>query len=301
MPTQLEEALTRLPLWRETPPQVTPLAGGLTNHNYRVQAGEEVYVLRLGGHKTDLLHIDRHVEHAATLAAAAVGLAPEVIAFLEPEGWLVTRFIAGRPVPPEAMRAPERVAQIGAALRQMHALPPIGGRFSPFQVVRSYTRRAQEQGVSRFPPDFADLMTQMAEAEAALARTPFTPALCHNDLVNENILLEAGTGRLRIIDWEYAGMGDPLFDLANFAAHHFFSDADDAQLLAAYQGETGPRPVARLKLLKCMSHFREAIWGVLQQGVSQLAFDYRGYADTYFDRLRAGFSDPRLAHWMEHA
>jgi len=301
VPTQLAAALTRLPVWRATPPTVTPLSGGLTNHNFRVQAGDEVYVLRLGGHKTDLLHIDRQLERAATEAAATVGLAPEVIAFLEPEGWLVTRFVDGRPVPPEAMRTPERLAQVAAALRRMHALPPIAGSFSPFQVVRSYTRRAQEQGVSRFPADFADLMTQMAAVEAALARTPLTPVLCHNDLVNENILLEAATGALRIIDWEYAAMGDPLFDLANFAAHHGCDDAHDELLLTAYLGHAQPGPLARYKLLKAMSHFREAMWGTLQQGVSQLDFDYRGYTDNYFARLRAAFGDPRLAHWMDHA
>ena len=301
MSDQLELALSRLALWRTTPPVVTPLSGGLTNHNYRVQAGDEVYVLRLGGNKTDLLGIDRHTEQAATRAAAAVGLAPEVIAFLEPEGWLVTRFIGGRLIPPEEMRQPARIAQAAAALRRVHTMAAIPGTFSPFQVVRSYTRLAQEHGVENFPPDFADLMTTMAAVEAALARHPFTPAPCHNDLLSENFLLEEATDTLRLIDWEYAGMGDPFFDLGNFAAQHRFTDAHDDGLLAAYLGAADPRAMARLKLLKCMSDFREAIWGVLQQGVSQLDFDFRGYADTYFARLRAGFGDPRLVDWMDHA
>jgi len=301
MPTPLELALARIPRWQSAGLTVTALSGGLTNQNYRIQTGDEDCVLRLGGNNIELLGIDRQHEHAATLAAAAVGLAPPVVAFLEPEGWLVTRFITGRPLPPDEMRQPARIAQVAAALRLVHTLPAIPGTFSPFQVVRDYARKAHSYGVQTFPPDFADLLAHMAAVEAALARTPITPTPCHNDLLNENFLLEDGTGALRLIDWEYAGMGDPFFDLANFAAHHAFTDAHDERLLAAYQGEAGPRPLARLRLLKLMSDFREAMWGVLQQGLSQLAFDYRGYAEQYFTRLRTGFGDPRRAHWMQHA
>ncbi len=301
MPTALELALARLPQWRTNPPEVTPLSGGLTNHNYRVRAGDEDCVLRMGGNNTEALGIDRRHEHAATLAAAAVGLAPEVVAFLEPEGWLVTRFIVGRSVAKDEMREPARIEQAAAVLRRVHGLPAILGTFSPFVVVRDYTQRAHANGVRTFPADFAELLGHMAEVEAALARTPFRPAPCHNDLLNENFLLEDSTGALRLIDWEYAGMGDPFFDLANFASHHGYADEHDALLLRAYQGDAGPQAMARLKLMKVMSDFREAMWGVLQQGLSQLAFDYRGYADQYFTRLRAGFNDPRQAHWMDHA
>ena len=186
-------------------------------------------------------------------------------------------------------------------LQRVHALPPIPGSFSPFRVVEDYRRLSDERGVTGWPDDFAGLLARAQAIEAAFAREAAFPCPCHNDLLNENFLRDStqgGAGRIFILDWEYAGMGDSYFDLANLAAQHRFGDEQDAQLLQAYFGETTPRRLARLKLMKCMSDFREAMWGMLQLGISSLDFDFRGYAGTYFERLRVGLSDPRVPDWL---
>lgn len=298
MPPDLDSALARLQRWQGRSPAITPLTGGLTNRNYRVDVDGESFVLRLSGKDTELLGINRLAERAATAAAAGLGLAPEVVDFIEPEGWLVTRFVPGRPVAPEEMRQPNRIRQVAVALRRAHTLPPLPAAFSPFQVVRDYTRLARERGVTAFPPDFDVLLDHFSAIEAALAREPLPPCPCHNDLLNENFLADETSGRLRLLDWEYAGMGDPFFDLANFAAHHEFADEHEDLLLDAYLGDVMPRDVARLKLLKCASDFREAMWGVVQQGLSRLDFDYRAYADKYFARLRLGLAQPLVPAWL---
>ncbi len=79
-----------------------------------------------------------------------------------------------------------------------------------------------------------------------------------------------------IVDWEYAGMGDPFFDLGNFAVNNELDDADADRLLEAYFGEPAtPRRQAALNLFRFMSDFREAMWGVVQTSVSELDFDFR--------------------------
>ena len=92
---ELVAALQRIPELAGRELTLTALSGGITNRNFLIaSAGEpERYVIRLAGNDTHLLGISREVEHAATVAAAGVGVGPEVTAFIRPEGYLVTRFI----------------------------------------------------------------------------------------------------------------------------------------------------------------------------------------------------------------
>ena len=295
MTLSLDDALSRVPQWAGRPLQAAPLGGGITNHNVRVEAGGESFVLRLPGADTDLLGINRRHEHAATLAAAAARVGPEVVYFIEPEGCLVTRFIAGHAVPPGEMRQPGNLRRVAALLRRIHAWPAIPGEFSPFRVVEAYDATARRRGVKAFPANYGWLRRRMAEVEAAFLREPFVPRLCHNDLLNENFLDD---GALRLLDWEYAGMGDLHFDLANFSVSHGLDDAEDEMFLEAYFGAAAPRTLARHKLMKLMSDFREAMWGVVQQGLSQLDFDFRAYADRHFQRMTENFGDARFGRWL---
>jgi thiamine kinase-like enzyme len=297
MPASVDEVIARIPAWKDDPAlRVTTLDGGITNHNFRVDTRGESFVLRLAGEGTDQLGIDRRVERAANEAAAAIGLAPEVVHFLEPEGYLVTRFIHGRTVAAEEIGRPEMIRRVAEALRAFHARPPIPGSFSAFQVVRDYGAAAGRLGMA-FPPTFAELKRSLAEVEQHLPR--LAPCPCHNDLLNANFLESAG--RLYILDWEYAGMGDAYFDVANFSRNHDFSVAQDAALLETYAGRASEARLARLRLMRVASDMREAMWGLLQSGVSRLDFDFRGYAEKHFQRAAEGIGDPHWRTWLKEA
>lgn len=291
----LEHILPRIAHWQGKAVITSVLSGGITNQNFKVEVEGQSFVLRVGGNNTELLGIDRVQEHIATSAAASVGIGPEVLAFIQPEGWLVTRFITGKPVPPPEMSQVENLRRVAQVLHRIHALPPIAATFSPFRIVETYEATARRLGVNTFPENYAWLRTRLTEIETAFLREPFTPRLCHNDLLNENFLDD---GALRLIDWEYAGMGDVFFDLANFAVNHSLSDEQDQLLLDAYFAPCTPRHRARHKLMKIASDFREAMWGVVQQGISQLDFDFRGYADKHFTRMTENFNDARFATWL---
>ena len=296
MPLSIEEAIARVPQWTETSNiESSFLEGGITNQNYRVEVIGESFVVRIGGANTEFLGINRANEYAAHQATAGLGIAPEVVYFIEPEGYLVTRFIEGRSLPPEEMGRPENIRRVAEALRQIHALPAIPAIFSPFRFVEDSAEIAQRYSVA-FPESFAGLLAHMREVETAFLEDPFRPRLCHNDLLNGNFLDD---GRLRILDWEYAGMGDPFFDLANFAVHHGFSDDQERFLLECYFGEATPPRFARLKLMKVMSDFREAMWGMVQIGISELDFDFRGYADHHLNRMSQNIQDPRWGQWLQ--
>lgn len=298
MSTDLASILQRVPVCHNRADiKTTFLSGGITNQNYRVDIGNDTFVLRIGGAKTELLGIDRANEYAATKAAAEIGIAPEVVDFILPEGYLLARFIRGREIPPCEMRETKSLHDVAQALKRIHALAPIRATFSPFQVVRDYDRLARENGVTTFAENYAWLREQMAVIETTVNHYQNVPVLCHNDLLNGNFLRD-DNNQIRILDWEYAGMGDLFFDLANFAAHHELSDEQILELLDAYFDNPLPKHFARLKLMQCMSDFREALWGVLQQGISELDFDFRGYANQFFAKLTTRMNDARYDEWL---
>ena len=270
-------------VWPGADARVEPLGGGITNRNFRVEVGGESFVLRIGGKDTELLGIDREAEHGASVVAARLGVGPEVVAFVEPEGYLVTRYVEG-----EAGRVDaERAAPL---LRRVHDGPRIPARFDSFRVVEAYCSTAAARGV-RAPDAYDRAKATADEIERRLGPRPLRP--CHNDLLAANFI-DAGE-RLWIVDWEYAGMGDPAFDLANFAVNNELDEDGEAALLAAYSTGDVQVLIHHLVLMRFMSDFREAMWGVVQQAISELDFDFRAYADEHFERAGRTAAEPRFA------
>ena len=292
----VEEAIARIPMWKDaTDLKVSLLRGGMTNYNYRVDVGGKSFALRISGDNTELLGIDREYEYRANLIAGELDVAPEVVYFTKPEGLLVTRFIIGRSIPPEEIRQPENIQRVVEILHKIHALPKFPGVFSAFQVVRDYAEIARRYNVS-FPENFDWLISQMNDAESALMTYPRIPRPCHNDLLNGNFLLAE---RLFVLDWEYAGMGDVFFDLANFSNNHELSEREARFLLECYFGKVTPGHLAHLNIMRIMSDFREAMWGLVQIGISNLDFDFRAYANKHFDRLTENALNPNWEGWLE--
>jgi thiamine kinase-like enzyme len=290
---ELVRALHAVPEFAGRDLTLTALSGGITNRNFRVDvAGSlEQWVIRLAGNDTHLLGISREVEHAATVAAAGVGVGPEVTAFIRPQGYLVTRFIAGDPVSESEVRRPEILRRVADSIRRIHDGPAIPGLFVPLRICEAYRALAIARGVP-IPAEYDDASAIGRRIERAFLAHPIEMRPCHNDLLNANFI-DDGT-RIRIIDWEYAGMGDPFFDLGNFSINHELSPEEDAILLTAYDRELQPARLARVTLMRVVSDFREAMWGVLQQGISSLDVDFVSYASSRFQRLLAGAAEPRF-------
>ena len=288
--------MDRVPGWAGRPRTVEPLGGGITNRNYRVAVDGDVFVVRIPAASGSLLGIDRGLEHQASRLAAACGVGPEVIAFIEPEGILVTRFIEGRPVTDEAVHQPLMLERIAQSLRRIHQAGSIAARFSPFRVVEAYALTTTRHG-GQLPASVERARPIALDIERALRPEPLVP--CHNDLLNANFIDDGAS--IRIVDWEYAGMGDRFFDLGNFAVNHQLSEEDEGGLLSAYFGRLVSSQYARLRLMRIMSDYREAMWGVLQQAISELDFDFQAYAGKHFDRLLTFAGDPRFDDWLQQA
>jgi thiamine kinase-like enzyme len=299
--TALADTLERLvPQLGALEGEPLPLEGGITNRNYVARLGGERYVIRLPGKDTGLLEIDRVAERGANEAAARAGVGPAVAAMLEDPPCLVTRFVEGRAMSAAGLRETGALAEVGALLRALHESGErVASTFSAFRIVETYAERARGRG-AEVPGAYDRAHAMAARIEAALAGAEAEPVLCHNDLLAANFL--RSPDGIRIVDWEYAGMGDRYFDLGNFAVNNELDAQQEGAFLVAYfGGPSGAGRLAALRLMRFMSDFREAMWGVLQGTLSDLDFDFAAYAGKHFDRLDAAAADPRFEGWLEEA
>jgi len=278
-----------------------PLAGGITNRNLRVHLGDRDYVVRLAGKDTALLGIDRGAEAAATEYAAEIGIGPPVALYLPEDEALVTRFIEGEPMDAEQIRDPDCLADVAQALRTVHVRGRrMRARFSAFRVVETYRDTVLERGGHVPEEDYAAAAGVAARIEEVMHGPEHDPVPCHNDLLPANLLHDGD--RVRLVDWEYAGMGDRYFDLGNLSINAEFDEGDDEWLLTTYFGAppTG-RQFACLRLMRVMSDFREAMWAVVQGTISNLDFAFDAYAAEHFARLRREAQAPHFEGWLDEA
>jgi thiamine kinase-like enzyme len=294
----LAAAIAAVPEWTGTQPTVTPITAGITNRNFRVDVGDESFVVRIAGRDTELLGIDREAEFEAGQAAAIAGVGPDVYAWLPEHACLITRFVLGDSIPEEDLLREDVLASVVRSIRAIHGCPPIRSRFPVFRIVENYGGLASSRGVA-IPSAFDEAHTLAGRIEEAFDMAPMPLTTCHNDLLNANFLIHGE--QTWIVDYEYAGMGDPFFDLGNLSINNGLSPEAQETLLRLYFTNVHHVHRARLALMRIMSDFREAMWGVVQQALSTLDFDYVAYANRHFARCLASAADERFEEWLKAA
>ena len=287
-----------VPGWETGGLEMEPLEGGITNRNFVVTREGERFVLRVPGRDTELLGIDRANEARAATLAAEANVGPPVVAFLPASGCFVARFVEGSHIPIEDLRRDDVLGSVVRSLRRFHRCTPVPSAFNVFQVVQTYAETAAKRGVAT-PSAYLDARELSGRIDVAFRTNPSPLTTCHNDLLNANFLRDGD--HTWIVDYEYAGMGDPFFDLGNLSINNGLDDDAQALLLRTYFGEVRDVHRARLALMRIVSDLREAMWGVVQQAISTLDFDYVDYASRHFRRLLASADDPRVDGWLEAA
>jgi thiamine kinase-like enzyme len=268
--------------------------GGLTNAVFR--AGD--VVLRLPGKGTEE-YIDRANEAAAAHAAAAAGVSPEVLFVDPPSGIMVTRYIQGTvTMTPETFRTrPGAPARAGRAFRQLHESGAVfPARFELFDMIDGYLELLSTKDVA-LPEGYHAVVAEAEAVRAALGRGPLPLVACHCDPLCENFL---DTGeRMWIVDWEYSGMNDPMWDLGDLSVEGGFGPGQDDEMLAAYF--RGPVPAterARMVIYKAMCDLLWTLWGLIQLANGNPADDFKAYAEGRFDRCKALMATPDFARQL---
>jgi len=297
--TDLESAFSRVPfLAGPYPCGVTRLAG-LTNLNYLVDCGNDRLVLRVPGAGTGE-YIDRAAEEVAARSAAAVGVNAEVLFFDATDGLMVTRFVDdAATMNPERFRDLGSITRAAIALRRLHTeAEPFSTDFQLFTMIDDFKRLLAEKG-AELPPGYQEAETTADATRRALeaAHRPLVPSHC--DPLCENFL---DTGhRMVVIDYEYSGNNDPMWDLGDLSVEGLFTAEQDAALLHAYFG--GPAPasdVGRMVAYKAMCDLLWTLWGVIQHANGNPAEDFWAYAVGRFQRCEALMASPAYGQHLDN-
>jgi thiamine kinase-like enzyme len=258
---------------------------GLTNRNYKVALGSERFVLRIPGEGTSE-YINRRHEAVAARVAAEAGVNAEVLFFDEADGLMLTRFVEGAvTMNGERFRDLGAVARAAQAFRRMHDCgQSFAATFDLFQKMDEYLDYLRKKE-ARIPDGYAEVQKEAEAVRAALSKRP--PALrpCHCDPLAENFL-DTGA-RIFIIDWEYAGNNDPMWDLGDVSVEAGFAVDQDAALLQAYfAGKPPAAQVGRMVMYKAMCDLLWTLWGVIQVANENPVDDFWAYAVNRFGRCK---------------
>jgi thiamine kinase-like enzyme len=287
---QALDAIAKIPLLAGYDGPVERL-GGLTNLVFRIRD----WCLRVPGRGTEE-YIDRGNEAAAAREAARVGVGPEVFHADPASGLMVTRFIPGATtMTPEGFKAVAGApARAGEAFRRLHDSGAVfPARFELFAMIDDYLAVLATKDVA-LPEGYHEGLREAEAVRAALAAHPLPVVACHCDPLCENFL---DTGdRMWIVDWEYSGMNDPMWDLGDLSVEAEFDRAQEEAMIRAYfGGEPKPAERGRIVIYKAMCDLLWTLWGLIQLANGNPAADFRAYADGRFARCRALMADPVFA------
>src|ERR1700733_1944311 len=245
------------------PPIIDRLGKGLINETYRVVRDGESFALRIAAANPHHLGVDREWEGRVLGAAVAADLAPAIVYRDPRRGILLTRWVEGVPLSPAQARSAPGIERIAGLLRRIHALPmPAPARLmSPERWIDYYSGPA--------PHPQADLRKAAAAQLAALAALPGAEtAVCHSDLHVQN-LIDRGDS-LVLLDWEYAHVSDPLWDLAGWRAKHDFEPELRRELLTRYTGRPSTRGESlRLERLVWLDDYVCLLWSELYSSLAR--------------------------------
>jgi len=274
--------------------------GGLTNLVFRVDHRDQHYVLRVPGKGTEE-YIDRTHEAQAAREAARVQVSPAVLHADPATGVMVTRLVENAvTMSGQGFQAiPGAPGRAGALLRKLHTSDAaFTFRFELFAMVDEYLKVLAGKD-TRLPTGYHDVVKESGPVRAALDAHARPQVACHCDPLCENFL---DTGdRMWLVDWEYSGMNDPLWDLGDLSVEGGFGEAQDEEMLRAYfGGEAQPADRGRMVIYKAMCDLLWTLWGLIQHANGNPVDDFWAYALRRFERCKQLMAMPEF-HRHVHA
>ncbi|MGE3294634.1 MAG: choline/ethanolamine kinase family protein [Geminicoccaceae bacterium] len=296
MEPEIRAALAAIPQLAGTDPDrlACERLGGLTNRVYRI--GD--WCLRLPGPGTEA-YIDREVEAVNARAAAAVGVSPEVVHVDPASGVMLTRFVPDTvTMTPELFRSRDGAAgRAGALFRRLHDdAGQFAFRFELFAMIDNYLEVLADFR-AELPAGYHETVAEAGAVRRALSARTWPLAPCHCDPLCENFL-DAGE-RMWLVDWEYSGMNDPMWDLGDLSVEAGLDQAGDEALLHGYfAGEATPADRGRMVIYKAMCDLLWTLWGLIQHANKNPADDFWAYALNRFERCKALMAEPQFARHL---
>jgi thiamine kinase-like enzyme len=291
----IEEAVSKIEDWKDKKFSITPLSGGLTNTNFKVEVDGTPYFVRVPGESTDLLAIDRNNEYHNTKAAGEAGVAPKIVHHLPEYNVMVIEFLDGVTMSKDSLNVPGMPTRMAHAIKKLNQGPRFLLDFNMFRLTEYYLSLCSERGI-KIPDGYNERMDTVKRIEQAMSVKPLATVPCNNDLLAENYIDDGK--QLWLIDYEYSGNNDPTFELGNTCQEMQFSDSQIAEVCAAYFGEATPAMTARMKLNMIMSDVGWGLWAAIQADISTIDFDFWGWALERWGRAVEKMDSKEFDGWL---
>ena len=291
----IDEVVTKIPDWNGKNVVVTPLTGGLTNSNFKVEVDGAPYFVRVPGASTELLAIDRANEYHNTKAASEAGVAPKIFYHLPEYNVMVIEFLNGTTMSKDSLNAPGMPTRMAQAIKRLHAGPRFLLDFNMFRLTEYYLSLCKDRDI-KIPEGYTDRIPTVQRIEQAMNVTPLATVPCNNDLLAENYIDDGS--QLWLIDYEYSGNNDPTFELGNTCQEMQFSNSQIEEVCAAYFGDAIPAMIARMKLNMIMSDVGWGLWAAIQASISTIDFDFWGWATERWGRAVEKMDSAEIEVWL---
>jgi thiamine kinase-like enzyme len=291
----IEEAVAKIPEWKNKDISITPLSGGLTNSNFRVDVDGIPYFVRVPGASTELLAVNRENEYYNSKAAYEAGVGPRVIHYLPEYCVMVLEFLNGKTMSKESLSRPGMPTRMANAIKRLHSGPRFLTDFNMFRLTEYYLQICEEQQI-RIPDGYVERMATVATIEQAMSAKPLDTVPCNNDLLAENYIDDGD--RLWLIDYEYSGNNDPTFELGNTCQEMQLSDPQIEEVCTAYFGAATIDKIARMKLNMIMSDVGWGLWAAIQAKISTIEFDFWGWALERWGRAVEKMDSKEFEIWL---
>lgn len=259
--------------------------GGLTNHNFLLEKGSTQYVLRIPGQGTHE-YIHRGNEKQAAELTSQLGVNVPLYYFDENTGVQLSQFIgSAKTMNAKAFKDQGSISRAAKSLRRVHTSKDVFlSRFELFSMMDKYLDFLKTKKAP-LPQGFMEIKKQAESIKETLNRTLLPIAPCHCDPLAENFLDTGDT--MYVIDWEYSGKNDPMWDLADLSVEAAFNEEQDEFLLTEYfDGKVYSYDRGRIKLYKAMVDLLWTLWGVIQHVNNNPSEDFWLYSTHRFDRCK---------------
>ena len=260
--------------------------GGLTNLVYRINANNKDYILRLPGEGTEA-YIDRTVEAHNAQQAAKAGVSAHIYYVDTKSGLMLADFLSGVTMTPENFKQRSgSPARAGIVMKKLHSSgKQFQFRFELFSMIDDYLKTVADLN-AELPDGYHDVLRQAEPVRKALTQNPTQLAPCHCDPLAENFLDDGE--KMWMVDWEYSGMNDPMWDLGDLSEEAGFTAEQDAEMLNAYcNGKVTANLQGRMEIYKAMSNLLWTLWGLIQHANDNPADDFWAYALTKFEGCKS--------------
>jgi len=291
----IDEVVNKIPDWDGKHIVITPLSGGLTNSNFKVEVDGMPYFVRVPGVSSELLAIDRNNEYHNSKAAFVAGVGPKVLYHLPEYNVMVLEFLHGQTMSKDLLNEPGQPTRMTDSIKRLHAGPRFLLDFNMFRLTEYYLSICRDRTI-KIPEGYLDRIPTIERIEKTMNVNPLPTVPCNNDLLAENYIDDGR--QLWLIDYEYSGNNDPTFELGNTCQEMQFNDEKIAEVCAAYFGEPNPSMISRMKLNMIMSDVGWGLWAAIQAKISTIEFDFWGWAIERWGRAVDKMYSVEFEGWL---